>query len=164
MRRFIPRLVGAACLLLLAACGSPTTPEGYPDVQGDYVAFLSTEWTSVPGGVVTTGGPCPVTLFVTSQSRGSFAGTAERGSPCVRATQQVGGAVERDGRLQVGFEARGAFQGFDECRHVAGDQWWRGDFRDGEMTLAIDTLLDCAGSGQLQARGTITARRVPDSR
>ena len=153
-------LGGTACVLL-AACGSPTTPEGYPDVQGVYAAFLSSQFTAVPGGAMMTGGPCPVRLTISSQSRGSFAGTFERGHPCVRGSYQVGGAVERDGRAQMALEGAAAFQGFDQCHHVSGEQWWRGEFRDPDLTLTIDVLLDCPATGQIQTRSTINARACP---
>ena len=149
-------------LLLLAGCGSPTTPEGYPDVEGVYAAFLSSEFTSVPGGVRTTGGPCPVTLTLSSHGRGSFAGSFDRGFPCVRGVYRLGGVVERDGRVEIGIEGSpGSYQGFDQCRYLSGDQWWRGDFRDPNLTVIIDVLLECPTTGQLQTRSTITARRVP---
>ena len=159
MRRLLPLF---ACGL--AACGAPTTPEGYPDVKGTYAGSLSTQFTAEPGGARTSGGPCPVTLSITTQSRGSFSGTLDRGLPCVRAMQPVGGAVDRDGGLQLGLEAAGAYQGYDQCRYVSGDQWWRGSLRGDELALTIDVLLECEGAGRLATRGAISARRAPGSR
>jgi hypothetical protein len=149
-------------LVALAACGPPTTPEGHPLLTGVYTAFWSTEFTSVPAGQRTTGGPCPVTLTVHAQQAGAFEGESLRGFPCVRGLQQLRGTVERDGRVTLDLAAAGAFQGFDQCRHVAGDQRWRGRVQDRDLEVAIDVLLACEISGQQQARSTITARRVPD--
>jgi hypothetical protein len=55
----------------------------------------------------------------------------------------------------------GAFQGFDQCRYVSGQQSWRGEFEDPALTLTIDVLLDCPDTGPIQTLSTITARRVP---
>jgi hypothetical protein len=151
-----------ASLAALAACGPPTTPEDHPLLTGVYTAFWSSDFTSVPGGEQTTGGPCPVTLIVRSQRAGAFAGESERGFPCVRGLQQLTGTVDRDGRVAVDLAAAGAFQGFDRCRYVAGDERWRGAVRDRELELTIDVLLACELSGQQQTRSMITARRVPD--
>jgi hypothetical protein len=151
-------------VFLAAGCGPPTTPEGFPLVTGVYTAFWSSDFTSVPGGVKTTGGPCGLTLRITTQTANTFEGSALRGHPCVRADQVVRGTVERDGRLTFDLVGTTGFQGFDDCRHVAGDARWRGRRHGDELEGTIDVLLECPGLGQLQTRSTIEGRVVPDAR
>jgi hypothetical protein len=68
----------------MVACGPPTPPEGFPELTGEYIARLTAAFTSVPGGVQTSGVPCTATLAVSRQTGDTFEGTYDRGFPCVR--------------------------------------------------------------------------------
>ena len=156
------RKVALPFLVAVSGCGAPTTPDGFPLVTGLYEATWGSDFTSVPGGVRTTGGPCPVTFRVSTQQGGTFEGTSERRSPCVPGGQQIRGSVAPDGRLTVDLVTPAGFQGFDECRHVSGDTRWRGALDGRDLELTIDVLLDCQRSGSLQTRSRLLAARLPD--
>lgn len=154
MRRLIPGLVA------LAACGSPTTPEGFPELAEAYVGTLEAEFRSVPGDVPTSGLPCTVTVRVPNQEGASFQGTYDRGVPCVRATYPMTGTVQRNGTATVDIAGGAdAFQGFDQCRYVSGDDRWRGEMDRDELSLRIEVVLTCAQTGTQRTVATISARR-----
>lgn len=148
------------CLVALAACGPPTTPEGFPELAGTYVGTLGAEFTSVPGGVRTSGVPCTVTVTVPSQDGGSFQATYERGTPCAPANYPMTGTLQRNAAATVDIAGGvGAFQGFDQCRYVSGDDRWRGDVGHDELTLRIDVVLTCPETGTQRTVATINAHR-----
>lgn len=150
-------LVGLLCL---SACGSPTTPEGLPELTGEYVATLTAQFTSVPGGVQTSGVPCGATVVVSRQTGDAFEGTYDRGFPCARATYPLRGTVQRSGALVADIAGGDAnFQGFDQCGYVSGDQRWSGQANGDELTLRIDVVLSCAVAGSQRTVATISARR-----
>jgi hypothetical protein len=153
--------VGITGLIALAACGSPTTPEGFPELAGAYAGTLNAEFTSLPGGVRTSGVPCNVTITVPSQSGGTFAGTYDRSLPCVRGVHPMTGAVQRDGTVTMDVAGGpDAFQGFDQCRYVSGDERWRGEVNGDELSLRIDVVLACAQTGTQRTVATMSTRRV----
>jgi hypothetical protein len=150
-----------AGLIALTACGSPTTPEGFPELTGEYAATLTAEFTSVPGGVQTSGIPCTATIRVSRQAGEAFEGTYDRGFPCVRATYPLSGTVQRNGALTVDVAGgAGSFQGFDQCRRDSGDERWRGEVDDDDLTLRIAAVLSCPQTGTQRIVATITGRRA----
>ena len=157
----VRRSVWIVGLIGLAACGSPTTPEGFPELAGAHVGMLNAEFTSVPGGVRTSGLPCNVTITVPSQSGGTFAGTYDRSLPCARGVHAMTGTVQRNGAVTMDIAGGAdAFQGFDQCRYVSGDDRWRGEVNGDELTLRIDVVLTCLQTGAQRTVATMTTRRA----
>jgi hypothetical protein len=147
-------------LVALAGCGSPTTPEGFPKLASEYVGTLEAEFTSVPGGVRTSGVPCIVTVTVASQDGASFQGTYDRGVPCARAIYALSGTVQKTGAAIVDIAGGpDSFQGFDQCRYVSGDDRWRGNVERDELSVRIDVVLTCPQTGAQRTVATISARR-----
>jgi hypothetical protein len=144
---------------LLASCGSDsaTAPENFPDVRGTYTGGVVTEFTAAAGDTARMS--CAVTVNVTDQRSHSFTGTLARTSPCTTATRVVGGSVDEAGNVQFGFDVPGSFQGFDGCRYLSGDQWWRGQLQGNQLSLTMDATLDCEGRGSTQGHGSLSARR-----
>jgi hypothetical protein len=152
-------ILPVALALATAGCGAPTTPEGFPELADAYAGRLEADFTSVPGGVPTSGVPCTVTVTVRAQSGASFQGAYDRGFPCARATYPVTGTVQRDGAVTVDIAGGAdAFQGFDECRYVSGDERWRGRLDGDELSLRIDVVLTCAPTGTQRTVATIIGR------